>query len=164
MLRLMGSGCIMTAGIWLFWRIAAEERRTTAVLCDLAAALEAMADEIRMNRMPMPRLLLKVGAGRCGEVMDFFSAVRMSSGGLGLSAAWRQEAAALPLPKQEKQALSELGNCLTGDEEQVCRGLMSTAEQLSRELKRHRDSAAETMRRNAALCLSGASLMIIILI
>ena len=134
------------------------------MLRDLTAALEIMADEIRMNRTPMPRLLLKAGIGRGSEVMDFFAAVRMSGGEMGFSAAWRRAAEALPLPEVEKQSFSELGNCLTGDEEQACRGLISVSQQLDRERKRRRESAAENGRRNAALCLSGAALMIILLI
>ena len=164
MLKLMGSGCVMSAGIWLLWKITGEERRRTAVLRDLAAALDIMANEIRMNRTPMPRLLLKAGAGRVGEVMDFFATVRMSGGEMGFSAAWGRAAAALPLPELEKQSFSDLGHCLTGDEEQACSGLVSVSQQLDRELKRRRESAAENGRRNAALCLSGAALMIILLI
>ena len=164
MLKLMGSGCILSAGMWLLRKIMKEERRRTAVLRDLTAALETMTDEIRMNRTPMPRLLLKVGAGRCGEVMDFFAAVRVSGGEIGLSSAWRRAATALPLPEQEKQAFSELGSCLTGDEEQACRGLHAVSDQLDRALKRQCDVSAESAKRNAALCFSGAALMIILLI
>ena len=164
MLKLLGSGCVMSSGIWLLWKISAEERRRMAVLRDLTAAIETMADEIRMNRTPMPRLLLKAGAGRGGDVVEFFAAVRGTGEALGLSAAWRQAAADLPLPEQAKQAFSELGNCLTGDEEQVCRCVLSVSQQLNRELKRHRETAAETTRRNTALCLSGAALMVILLI
>ncbi len=164
MLKLIGGGCIVIAGAWLFWRIAAEGRRRMAVLRDLTAALENMTDQIRMNRTPMPRLLLQAGIGRGVDVTGFFAAVRMSVGEIGFSAAWRQAAEALPLPEKEKQVLSELGNCLTGDEEQACRGLISAAKQLNRELNRHRESAAETTKRNAALCFSGAALMIILLI
>lgn len=164
MLKLMGSGCVMGAGVWLLRNITVEERRRTAVLRDLEAALEVMADEIRINRTPMPRLLLKAGTGRCGEVMDFFMAVRMDSRTRGLSAAWRGAAAALPLPEQEKQALAGLGGCLTGDEEQICRGLLTVSQQLGCALKRQRETAAERGKRSAALCLSGAALMIILLI
>lgn len=164
MLKLMGCGCVMAAGACLFWRITAEERRRAVVLYDLAMALETMADEIRMNRTPMPRLLLKMGTGRCGEVMDFFAAVRMSSGEMGLSASWRRAAEVLPLPEQEQRSFSELGSCLTGDEERACRGLRSVSEQFSRVLERQRDTTAEATKRNAALCLSGAALMIILLV
>lgn len=164
MLKLMGSGCVMGAGFWLLWNITAEERRRTAMLRELTAALEAMADDIRMNRTPMPRLLLKAGTGRNREVMDFFAAVRMSGRNLGLSAAWRRAAEGLPLPEQEKRVFSELGHCLTGDEEQACRGLLFVSQQLDSAWKRQREGAAEAGRRNAALCLSGAALMIILMI
>ena len=164
MLKWIGGGCVMTAGAWLFCRIAAEERRRITVLRDLVAALENMADEIRMNRTPMPRLLVKAGIDRNADVKDFFDMVQMSAGEKGFSTAWRQAALPLPLPEKETQALSELGNCLTGDEEQACRGLLSVIAQLNRELNRRHESAAEVTKRNCALCFSGAALMIILLI
>jgi len=164
MLKLIGCGCVLTAGVRLFWRTTAEERRRAAVLYDLAMALEFMADEIRMNRTPIPRLLLKAGTDRCSEVMDYFAKVRISSREMGLSAAWRQASDMLSLPEQEQKAFWELGSCLTGDEEQACRGLRSVSEQLDRALKRRRAVATENTKRNAALCLSGAALMIILLI
>ena len=135
-----------------------------AVLEDLVRSLELMTNEIRMNRMPMPRLLLRAGMGRCDEVMVFFASVRKSCGALGLEEAWQREAEVLMLMETEKRSLKELGRALAGDEEQACRGLENVSKHLAESLRQQTSAAAEAVRRQAALCFSGAAFLIILLI
>lgn len=164
MLKLLGSVCVLSAGVLVRYQMISEERRTTKTLADLAATLEFMGDEIRLNRTPMPRLLLKAGVGRGEETMAFLAEVRLGSTERGLAEAWRAAAEALPLPGEEKAAAAEAGTCLQGDEERACRGLAAAAEALHRGLERRKSQAAETAKRGTALCLSASALIIILLI
>ena len=164
MLKLLGCVCVLSAGVLARYRMAMESRRVLSALSDMAAALEFMGDEIRLNRTAMPLLLLKAGTGRGRDTMAFFAAVRAESGKNGLAEAWRRAAGALPLPAREAGAVAETGMCLLGDEERACRGLASAAELLRRELERGNSGAAEASRRSTALCLSASALIVILLI
>ena len=164
MLKLLGSVCIATAGTLMRYRVIREERRRTELIREAAAALETMDHEIRLNRTPMPRLLRKTGNGRGREVAEFFASVGMRCEEQGMAEAWRGAAEKLSLPPRERQLLAELGNCLQGDEQQVCRGLETAAAALTKSLERRRVTAAEAEKRSTALCFSGAALLIILLI
>lgn len=164
MLKLLGSVCIVAAGGLTWYRVTREERRRTETLREMAAVLETMSHEIRLHRTPIPRLLRKAGNGRSREVTAFLAAVGLRCEEWGVAEAWRQAAEQLPLPPQEKQLLVELGRCLQGDEQQVCRGLETAAALLDKSLEERRKTAAEGERRSTALCFSGAALLIILLI
>lgn len=164
MLKLLGCICVLSAGVLVRYRMSVESRRVLATLGDMAAALEFMRDEIRLNRTAMPLLLLKAGTGRGMDAMGFFAAVRGESGKRGLAEAWRNAAEALPLPEREVGFLVEAGACLLGDEERACRGLSGAAELLRRELERRNSGAAEASRRSTALCLSASALIVILLV
>ena len=163
MLKLLGCVCVLSAGVLARYRMAVESRRVLNAMADLAAALEFMGDEIRLNRTAMPLLLLKAGTGRGRDTMAFFAAVRAESGKTGLAAAWRKAAGILPLPEREVVVIAETGMCLLGDEERACRGLAASAELLRRELERRNSCAAEASRRSTALCLSASALIVILL-
>lgn len=154
----------MSAGVLARYRMAVENRRVLAALSDLAAALEFMGDEIRLNRTAMPLLLLKAGAGRGRDTMAFFAVVRAESGKTGLAEAWRKAAGSLPLPEREAGVIAETGAYLLGDEERACRGLAAAVKQLRRELERRNSGAVEASRRSTALCLSASALIVILLI
>ena len=164
MLKLLGACCVICAGAWVYLSTAVEERRRLEVLRRLAAALETMGDEIRMNRTPIPRLLKKLEAGGKDEVSAFFTSVRFLCEEIALTDAWRHAAEQLPLPETVKGAFLELGNCLSGDEERACRGITFLKEQLRRELECRRSRVMEAMRYRAAVCFSAAAMVIILLI
>ena len=161
-LKLAGGFCVMGAAVWLLGRMQTEQKRRLIVLEELVSVLEFMGDEIRMNRTPMPVLLLRAAAGRCDEVVNFLDAARSNRGGLAED--WRLAAVNLTLPETEKRMLAELGRSLTGDEERACRGLALISTHLRNELRRQREAAAESRKRKTALCLSGAAFVIILLI
>lgn len=163
MRKLAGGLCVMGAGGMLWYRLIREARRRTRVMGELALALEEMAEEIRRNRTPMPRLLAKAARGRSREVTAFFTAVELESPEYGLDGAWRKAAGRLPLAEEEVGAVAEAGCALPGDEEQVCRGLRTAADALRRALQARRETAAEAERRCTALCFSASALMIILL-
>ena len=162
MLKLLGSVLVSAAGafVCLGWR--RETRRVTALLWQLSAALEAMADEIRLEQTPVFRLLDKTA--RSYEAGGFFRKVGLLGREAGLAAAWHMAAEELPLPQQARQSLGEAAGMLAGDEEQVCRGLNRAASALRKEHRRRQERAADAERKSAALCLSGAAMIIILLI
>ena len=161
-LKLAGGFCIMGAAVWLLGQMRMEQKRRLMVLQELVSVLEFMGDEIRMNRTPMPVLLRRAIEGRCDEVANFLAAVR--SGSRGLTEDWRKGAERLSIPETEKRMLADLGQSLTGDEEQACRGLALVCAHLRKELQRQLDAAVEALKRKTALCLSGAAFVIILLI
>ena len=164
MLKLLGSVCILGGGL-MFWLIAlAEQRRTRMALRDLLTALRRMREEIRMARTPLPLLLEVLGSDCRGpETAALFRcSAEAARHGENLEAAWRSGVGLLPLPPREREALE--GLTLRGDEESVCKGIslvITALEKGADELERQRP---ERDRRTAALCFSGAALLVILLI
>ena len=61
-------------------------------------------------------------------------------------------------------SLSALGDSLQGDEESVCKALTLAGKILEKNLAAARDHRQETEKRSAALWLSSAALLVILLI
>ena len=137
MVKLVGAVCILGAGTWAWRRSAAERRRELDTLADLTALLDRMGEEIRLRRTSLPRLL--------GQ-------------------SWRSAAEALPLGPESRTALTALGDSLQGDEESVCKALTLAGKILEKNLAAARDHRQETEKRSAALWLSSAALLVILLI
>ena len=165
MLKILGSACILGGGILARHFQATERRREMDTLSDLLWALRRMAEEIRMARTPMPRLLERLSEG-CGEEAGaFFQAVsNAAQRGEDVGRAWRQAAAALPLSGDSAAALAELGNELRGDEENVCKTISLVAYSVAQDVEEQSRRRPEEARRSAALWLSGAALLVILLI
>lgn len=165
MLKLTGSVLILGSGVLLRYLQAAQRRREMDTLSDLLASLRHMAEEIRMARTPLPVLLGRL-AGDCGpDAAAFFTAAADAARrGESLAAAWRQEAGRLPLSASGQAALRELGGSLHGDEESICKAISLVAYSLAQEAEERRGRQGEEARRATALCLSGAALLVILLI
>ena len=73
-------------------------------------------------------------------------------------------AEALPLRREDRQALAAMGDALQGDEENICKAILLTNKSLRKDLELTRDRRQETEKRSAALWLSGAALLVILLI
>ena len=134
------------------------------MLRELAAALESVGAGVRVGRVAMPRLLQAAAGNSRGEAAAFFTCVQAHSAGLGLAEAWKASAELLSLDAEETVILKEAGNCLAGDEEQLCAGLQTAANGLRQELERKRAAAADAEKRTAALYLSASALIVILLI
>ena len=80
--------------------------------------------------------------------------------GAPLGQSWRSAAEALPLGPESRTALTALGDSLQGDEESVCKALNLAG----KILEKNRDHRQETEKRSAALWLSSAALLVILLI
>lgn len=165
MLKLLGSLCVLGGGVLARYFQAAERRRELDTLSDLLWALRRMAEEIRMARTPMPLLLERLSQG-CGEETERFfqtvsAAVRQ---GESLGTAWRHTAAALPLSGPSAAALAELGDGLHGDEENICKGISLVVYSMAQDMEEQTRRRPEEAKRATALCLSGAALLVILLI
>ena len=87
--------------------------------------------------------------------------------GAPLGQSWRSAAEALPLGPESRTALTALtalGDSLQGDEESVCKALTLAGKILEKNLAAARDHRQETEKRSAALWLSSAALLVILLI
>ena len=136
MVKLLGAACILGAGAWAWRRGQAERRRELDTLADLIALLDRMAEEIRLRRTSLAPL---------GQ-------------------SWRSAAEALPLRREDRQALAAMGDALQGDDENICKAILLTNKSLRKDLELTRDRRQETEKRSAALWLSGAALLVILLI
>ncbi len=165
MVKLLGAACILGAGAWAWRRGLAERRRELDTLADLIALLDCMAEEIRLRRTSLPRLLGTLGRDRTADVRAFCTSVASSlARGAPLGQSWRSAAEALPLRREDRQALAAIGDALQGDEENICKVILLTNKSLRKDLELTRDRRQETEKRSAALWLSGAALLVILLI
>ena len=78
MVKLLGAACILGAGAWAWRRGLAERRRELDTLADLIALLDRMAEEIRLRRTSLPRLLGTLGRDRTADVQAFCTSVASS--------------------------------------------------------------------------------------
>ncbi len=165
MLKLLGSLCVLTAGGWALLQQRQGLRQELDALRRLSAALEAMADNIRLERPPMPRLLDRAGSGREDPAASFFrTAAAALRRGEPLPAAWRDAAEALPLSPRDQQTVADLGRVLGGDEVQACKGLQLVSDSLRRNYEELERSRPQRERQGTALCFSAAALVIILLL
>ena len=164
MLKLLGSVCVLGGGA-LYWLIAlAERRRTRTALGDLLSALRRMREEIRMARTPLPLLLETLGSDCRGlETAALFQrSAEAALQGEGLETVWRDGVRLLPLASREREVLENL--TLRGDEESICKGISLVITDLARGIEELERQRPERDRRTAALCFSGAALLVILLI
>lgn len=165
MLKLLGSLCILFGGVASRMMLVGATREELAVLDELVSAFGRMEDEIRLNRMPLPRLLERLASGRKSAAAAFFRAVCAAAlKGEVLPEVWRREAARLPLHKNEQAVVGDLGEKLSGDEESVLKALAFARRQLLRTLEKKREQQRDLERRSTAVCFSSAALLIILLI
>lgn len=164
MMKLMGSLLVFTSGgmVWTYRRQSRRRQRT--LLGDLAAALDRMEAEIRLNRTPMPMLLNKLSETG-GEVAALFAgAARDMTAGEPPSDAWRRAVDTLPLSECGKRALLEIGTAMHGSEENICKAIELASDTLRDELSRLERQRPAEDRQTTALCFSAAALVVILLI
>ena len=165
MLKLLGAVCIFGAAGWAWRRGTAERKRELDTLADLMALLGRMDSEIRLRRTSLPRLLADLGRGRGPEVRRFCVCVAAAlARDAPLGESWRSAASDLPLGAEERAAVAALGDLLQGDEADICKGIQLTSKLLEKRLAAARDRRQETEKQSGALWLSGAALLVILLI
>lgn len=165
MLKTVGSVLVLSgfAALWLgqlrSWR------REITVLEDVIGVLERMESRIRLERTPLPRMLNDLGKSR-GTVVSAWMA-QLSAAlrqGQPLPRAWADAAAGLPLEDEAGRAVGELGYKLSGDEMEICGGIAAVCGHLKKILEEKRRIRRDRERQAAAICFSGAALLIILLI
>ena len=162
-MKLVGSLCILAGGALAWQRQHRERRRRRDTLSDLIHALGRMSEEIRMARTAMPSLLTQLAADCRGDAATLFCRTAQAARrGEPLEAAWRHEAASLPLEAREIEVLQGLS--LHGDEVDICKGVSLVISCLTKALEDWDRARPEAERRAAALCFSGAALLVILLI
>lgn len=165
MLKLIGSLCILGGGFLLRRISLAQRRRQRDTLSELACALRRMSEEIRSTRKPLP-LLLKQLTDHCEtEAAALFAAAAEAAAAKGsVERVWREAAETLPLSRETGHTLAELGADLRGDAEQICNAISLVMLHLSVDAEEWDKNFRTDGQRISALCLSGAALLVILLI
>ena len=130
----------------------------------LAEDLEVLRCGVCLCRAPLPEILehtLAEGEG-ARYLWGPLAALLPEAGERSLTDCWRQAAAGLPDPLQ--RILAPLGTLLPTGGERLAEAIEETREELTRFLRAERERQATEGRVTAALCLSGASLLILVLI
>ena len=136
MTKLLGSLCVFAAGGMVWWSRRQERQKKRRLLSDLIAALGRMETEIRLTRIPLPRLLKRLAEGCGEETRAFFQdASRGLEAGETLAAAWNRAVEKLGLPDGDKQVLLTLQETMQGDEISACKGVLLATEKLRNRLK-----------------------------
>jgi len=162
LLRGVGAGLILCAALLTRRALLGERRERQRTRRALAAAFETMEAEIRLLLTPLPTLLRR-GCG--AESRAFFETVSIAlRRGGDPSAAWREAAEALPLPRNERESLALLGGRLGGDEESVCAALSLAARTLRACYDDAERRRGQDERLTTALCLSAGLMLVILLI
>ena len=165
MTKLLGSLCVFAAGGMVWWSRRQERQKKRRLLSDLIAALGRMETEIRLARIPLPRLLKRLAEGCGEETLAFFQdAFRGLEAGETLAAAWNRAVEKLGLPDGDKQVLLTLQETMQGDEMSACKGISLAMEKLRNRLKELDNQRPEEEKRATALCFSAAALVVILLI
>ena len=165
MTKLLGSLCVFAAGGMVWWSRRQERQKKRRLLSDLIAALGRMETEIRLTRIPLPRLLKRLAEGCGEETRAFFQdAFRGLEAGETFAAAWNRAVEKLGLPDGDKQVLLTLQETMQGDEMSACKGISLAMERLRNRLKELDNQRPEEEKRATALCFSAAALVVILLI
>lgn len=163
MLRGVGAILIFGAGLLLRGTIVSKARREERTMRGICDALLALEREIALNLTPLPVLFAR---GGYGEAVDaFFASVGegLRVGGT-LRSCWAASAQTLTLPQAEKERVVHLGATLGGDEEAVRRALRTMADELSDALERRQYEQAQRERVTTVLCVSGSTLLLLMLL
>ena len=103
--KLAGAALLTAAGAMLGRGLLDPARRRVRLLRSLAAGLGRLADGLSLLR-PLPEMLAEL------EGRPFFPELAAPCAAGELERAWRQAALALPLGREEREALAELGGVL----------------------------------------------------
>ena len=153
----MGAAFIAASALWVFTAQLRTRKRQTQLLQELAAALDTMAAAIRWQRMAMPDILASLK--RYPLAGPYFQKIeKQLRQGIPLQEAWHRMFSTLAVGGELLTALE-----LTGDEEKLTAALLYTARQLKDCCQRRRQEQRQGTKLCLAGALSGAGLLIILL-
>lgn len=155
--KLLGAALIAAAALWVFTAQLRTRNRQTQLLQELAAALDTMAAAIRWQRMAMPDILASLK--RYPLAGPYFQKIeKQLRQGIPLQEAWHRMFSTLAVGGELLTALE-----LTGDEEKLTAALLYTARQLKDCCQRRRQEQRQGTKLWLAGAMSGAGLLIILL-
>lgn len=163
MIKVLGSLLVFGGGGMLWWFQMQSRRSRRRILADLMLVLRRMQEEIRMMRTPLPELLEQLAepcGAETGKLLRDMAAAAVE--GEAADIVWCKGVCGLPLSRQEREILSGLS--FGGDEEKVCKEISLALYTLANHVEELDLSRAEEEKRAAALCFSGAALLVILLI
>ena len=156
--KLLGASALLASALWTVLSVPSRQRRQTALLRELAAALDAMAAAIRWQRRPLPEAIAAME--RYPLAGPYFRQVGgLLRAGKPLNEAWQRVFSRLSVGGAWMTALE-----LSGDEEKLTDGLLYTARQLKACCRRRSEGQRQSAKLWAAGMLSAAGLLIILLI
>ena len=163
-MKTLGAALVLAeaGGVWL--RMLAGQRRELDTLRRLAALLARMGAEIQGRRTPLPRLMEELAReeSRLGPALrQVLSGLRA---GEALPELLGRCADTWSLSPWCRAALWELGCALGGDAGESAEALAFARQRVLEELEEKRRSQREQERGSAALCFSGAALVVILLL
>lgn len=162
---LKGMGCLLVSvsAVWVWLGQLRAWRREEQTLLSLLTVLEQMSAAIRITRTPLPRLFRQLGGTRQDVVGRWLEAMAGEiQDGQPLREVWARGCAALTVGATEREVLLRLQ--LSGDEEQICKAISLARDELAEHLREKRQSCHDKMRQSAAVCFSGAALVMILLL
>lgn len=156
--KVLGASALLASALWTVLSVLSRQRRQTALLRELAAALDAMAAAIRWQRRPLPEAIAAME--RYPLAGPYFRQVGgLLRAGKPLNEAWQRVFSRLSVGGAWMTALE-----LSGDEEKLTDGLLYTARQLKACCRRRSEGQRQSAKLWAAGMLSAAGLLIILLI
>lgn len=156
--KLLGASALLASALWTVLSVLSRQRRQTALLRELAAALDAMAAAIRWQRRPLPEAIAAME--RYPLAGPYFRQVGgLLRAGKPLNEAWQRVFSRLSVGGAWMTALE-----LSGDEEKLTDGLLYTARQLKACCRRRSEGQRQSAKLWAAGMLSAAGLLIILVI
>ena len=156
--KLLGASALLASALWTVLTVQRRQRRQTALLRELAAALDTMAAAIRWQRRPLPEAIAAME--RYPLAGPYFRQVGgLLRAGKPLNEAWQRVFSRLSAGGEWMTALE-----LSGDEEKLTDGLLYTARQLKACCRRRSEGQRQSAKLWAAGMLSAAGLLIILLI
>ena len=156
--KLLGAALLLAAAVWVVVTALRRQRRQTALLRELAAALDAMAAAIRWQRRPLPETIAAMERYLLAGVY-FHRVVESLKRGIPLQMAWCQAFSGLTIDSGVMTSLE-----LSGDEEKLTKGLLYAAGQLKECCRQRRQRQRQTAKLWLAGALSSVGLLIILLI
>ena len=156
--KLLGASALLASALWTVLSVLSRQRRQTALLRELAAALDAMAAAIRWQRRPLPEAIAAME--RYPLAGPYFRQVGgLLRAGKPLNEAWQRVFSRLSVGGAWMTALE-----LSGDEEKLTAALLYAARQLKDTCRRRGEQQRQSTKLWLAGALSAAGLLIILLL
>ena len=163
-MKLAGVLLVLAGAGYGAWSLRREAMAPVRLGRALLEDLSALRYQVCVLRRPLPELL----AGALAEspaAPKFWTPLEKrlaEDRGATLAACWRRTALALPSPLAE--ALAPLGEALPAGGGRLDAAINETREELARYVREETARQAQQGRLTAALCLSGALLLILVLV